>query len=83
MTAHLRKWLTDIGDMFWLLPGLMVLAGILLAIALVHEDKSFAIPDALLGGQLLYEPRSEALLRAALQLSGATPSSTSTEAFSS
>ena len=31
MTAHLRKWLTDIGDMFWLLPGLMVLAGILLA----------------------------------------------------
>jgi len=35
MTAHLRKWLTDIGDMFWLLPGLMVLAGILLAIGIV------------------------------------------------
>ena len=55
MTAHLRKWLTDMGDIFWLLPGLMVLAGIVLAIVLVHADKSGAVPDALLRGQLLYD----------------------------
>ena len=29
MTARLRKLLTDLGETFWLMPGLMVLAGIL------------------------------------------------------
>ncbi len=61
MTAHLRKWLTGMGDVFWLLPGLMVLAGTRLAIALVHADKSGSVPDALLGSQLLYDGAEQEL----------------------
>lgn len=40
MTARIRKFLSDLGETFWLVPGLMVLASVLSAIALVHLDRS-------------------------------------------
>ena len=36
MTARLRKLLSDMSEMFWLLPAAMVFAGIVLAEGLVQ-----------------------------------------------
>ncbi len=37
MIARLRKFLSDLGDMFWVLPGLMVMGGALAAVGSVHR----------------------------------------------
>ena len=42
------------GDTFWLLPGAMVLAGILLAVGLVSLDRSDAVPRWLIDTSWLY-----------------------------
>lgn len=44
MTARIRKLVSDLGDTFWLVPGLMVLAGTLTALACVQLDRSTIIP---------------------------------------
>ena len=54
LIARLRKFLTSLGEAFWLLPGLMVLAGILGAVGLLRVDRSGIIPDALLQQAWLY-----------------------------
>lgn len=48
MTARLRKLLDDLAETFWLLPALIVLAGILAALALVQIDRSGILPSWLL-----------------------------------
>ena len=48
MTARIRKLVSDLGDTFWLVPGLMVLAGTLTALACVQLDRSTIIPRWLL-----------------------------------
>ena len=48
MTARIRKLVSDLGDTFWLMPGLMVLAGALTALACVQLDRSTIIPQWLL-----------------------------------
>ena len=48
MTARIRKLVSDLGDTFWLVPGLMVLAGTLIALACVRLDRSTIIPQWLL-----------------------------------
>lgn len=54
MTARARKLLSDFGETFWLLPGLMVTAGILLALALVDADRSGLVPQWLIDSPWLY-----------------------------
>ena len=55
MTARLRKLLTDLGETFWLLPGVMVLAGIVLARLLVLVDRQELVPPALADSGWLYD----------------------------
>ena len=55
MTARLRKLLTDLGETFWLLPGVMVLAGIVAARLLVLVDRQGLVPPALADSGWLYD----------------------------
>ncbi len=50
----LYKTLAFLVDAFWLIPGLMVCAGILGALALIEVDKSGMLPDSLLQSRWLY-----------------------------
>ncbi len=54
MTARLRKLLSALGDVFWILPGLMVLGGVALALALVTVDRSGVVPQWLIASPWLY-----------------------------
>lgn len=54
MTARLRKLLHDLGEKFWLLPAVLVLAGILIAVLLVKLDRSGVVPASLLDSDWLY-----------------------------
>jgi uncharacterized membrane protein len=54
LKARLRKALSILGDTFWLLPGGMVVAGILLGVALVTLDRSGAVPRWLVESPWLY-----------------------------
>ena len=54
MTARARKLLSDLGETFWLLPGLMVLSGILLGLALVDADRRGLVPHWLIDSPWLY-----------------------------
>ncbi len=54
MNAQARKILTILGDTFWVLPGAMVVAGILLAVQLVGLDRSGAVPQGLVASPWLY-----------------------------
>ncbi len=54
MKARLRKLLGALGDTFWIVPGLMVLFGVLLAVGLVDLDRSGVVPPALLDSPWLY-----------------------------
>ncbi|RYF13771.1 MAG: DUF2254 domain-containing protein, partial [Oxalobacteraceae bacterium] len=50
----LYKVLSFLGDKFWIIPGAMVLTGILGAIALIEVDRSGVISDAVLRSTWLY-----------------------------
>lgn len=54
MNAHIRKFLSQLADTFWLLPGAMVLAGVLGAIGLLALDRSGVLPSRLLDSAWLY-----------------------------
>ena len=54
MKARIRQFLGGLAEKFWMLPGLMVLAGVALAIILVHIDRSDIVPRWLLAGPWLY-----------------------------
>lgn len=54
LTARVRKFLSDLADTFWLLPGLIVLAGIIAAIGLVCVDRSGIVPQWMLDSAWLY-----------------------------
>ncbi|AMM26320.1 DUF2254 domain-containing protein [Variovorax sp. PAMC 28711] len=54
MTARLRKLINQLGETFWLLPGGMVLGGILLAFALLGIDQSGRLPAWLTDSHWLY-----------------------------
>lgn len=54
MTARLRKFLNQLGDTFWLVPGVMVLGGILLAFALLAVDRQDMLPAWLIENNWLY-----------------------------
>ncbi len=54
MKARLRKLLSDLDETFWLLPATIVVVGILLALGLVHLDRSGAVPPWLIDSPWLY-----------------------------
>ena len=55
MKARLRKLRSVLGDTFWIIPGLLVLSGVLLAFGLVGLDRSGIVPPALLRSPWLYD----------------------------
>ena len=55
MTARLRKLLAVMAETFWILPGAMVLAGVLLAIGLVSLDRGNLVPTPLIDSPWLYD----------------------------
>ena len=54
MKAGLRKLLTVLGDTFWLLPGAIVVLGVLGALGLLAVDRSGAVPQPLIDSPWLY-----------------------------
>jgi len=55
LTARLKKFLNDLSETFWLVPGLMVVGGVLAAIGLVHLDRTGFIIESLRNGGWLYD----------------------------
>lgn len=47
MPARLRKLLNDVRNTFWVIPALLVLAGLGLAFVLLHLDRTGAAPEPL------------------------------------
>ena len=54
MRSRIQKLLSDLTDAFWLVPGSMVLAGVLAGIGFVELDRSGIIPQRLLDSPWLY-----------------------------
>ena len=54
MPAYLRKFLTQLGETFWLVPAAITLLGILGAVVLVHLDRVGAVPKWLIEGEWVY-----------------------------
>ncbi|RZI75366.1 MAG: DUF2254 domain-containing protein, partial [Variovorax sp.] len=54
MNARIRKLGNQLGETFWLVPGAMVLAGILLAVLLLEIDRSGNVPVWLTESNWLY-----------------------------
>lgn len=54
LNAHIRKFLSQLAETFWVLPGTMVLAGVLAAIGLVAVDRSGVLPGRLVDNAWLY-----------------------------
>ena len=55
MTARLRKFLDDLRETFWLVPAVMVLGGVVLAVAAVAIDGHGVVPQWLREGAWLYD----------------------------
>ncbi len=54
MTARIRKLLSDASDAFWLVPALLVAAGLIGAAGLVAVDRSQSVPQWLLDSAWIY-----------------------------
>ena len=54
VNAQLRKFLSDLSEKFWLLPGAMVFFGIMTAVGLVRLDQSGFVPKWLVESPWLY-----------------------------
>lgn len=54
MTARISKLLSDLGDVFWLVPALMVLTAMASAMALVAVDRNGVTPQWLIDNAWLY-----------------------------
>jgi len=54
LNAQFRKWLTVVSETFWIIPAIMVLAGVLSALAFVAIDKSGSVPEWLISSPWLY-----------------------------
>ena len=54
MTARFRKLMEDLRETFWLVPGLMVMTGVLAAVGFVKLDRSGLVPNWLLESSWLY-----------------------------
>jgi uncharacterized membrane protein len=54
MRARIRKLLDALSETFWLLPGLLVLVGVLMAVGLVSLDRDGFVPQWLIQSPWLY-----------------------------
>ena len=54
MKARVRQRISALGETFWLLPAMLVIAGILLAVGLVELDRSRLVPHWLIESPFLY-----------------------------
>ncbi|MGH7092949.1 MAG: DUF2254 family protein, partial [Stellaceae bacterium] len=54
MTPRIRKFLNDLGETFWVIPGVMVIVAVLGAIGCVSLDHSGIIPQWLIDSPWLY-----------------------------
>ena len=54
MSARIRQFLVGVGEIFWLLPAVLVTVGILLAVGLVELDRSGLVPQWLIDSPWLY-----------------------------
>ncbi len=54
MIARIRKLLSDLSETFWLIPGLLVAAGVLGAVGAVSLDRNGAVPRWLIDSAWLY-----------------------------
>lgn len=54
MNARIRQFLGNLADTFWLVPAILVVAGIALALGLVALDRSGLMPQALIDSPWLY-----------------------------
>jgi uncharacterized membrane protein len=52
--ARVRKFLADLNETFWLVPGLLVLIGVISALALVEVDRARTLPKWVLESSWLY-----------------------------
>lgn len=55
MTARIRKLLSDLNETFWVVPAILVAAGVLAALGLVKLDRAANLPDWMVEGSWLYE----------------------------
>ena len=55
MIARTRKLLSDLNETFWLIPAIMVLAGVLAAVGFVQIDRLELLPEAVLKSRWLYD----------------------------
>lgn len=55
MTARFRRYVSIIGETFWLVPGLMVLFGVAAAVGMVALDRSGAVPASVLESRWFYD----------------------------
>ena len=54
MNARIRQFFGNLADTFWLIPAVLVIAGIALALGLVALDRSGLVPQALIDSTWLY-----------------------------
>ena len=54
MRSRFQKLLSDLTDAFWIVPGSMVIAGVIAGIGFVELDRSGLIPQSLLDSPWLY-----------------------------
>ena len=54
MNARIRQFFGNLADTFWLLPAVLVVAGILLGLGMVELDRSGLVPQALIDSPWLY-----------------------------
>ena len=54
MRSRFQKLLSDLTDAFWIVPGSMVIAGVIAGIGLVDLDRSGLIPQSMLQSTWLY-----------------------------
>jgi uncharacterized membrane protein len=54
LTARFRKLLSDLGEAFWLIPAILVLAGVAVAMGAISLDRHQIVPDWLIEGRWLY-----------------------------
>ena len=54
MNAKFRKFLSDLGETFWLLPVAIVSAGVFLAVGLIDLDRNGMVPSWLVNSPWLY-----------------------------
>jgi uncharacterized membrane protein len=52
--ARIQQFISAMGEAFWVLPGLIVLAGVIAAVVCLNLDRSGVVPDWMIEGAWVY-----------------------------